>query len=772
MSFDSSGSTPGTLIVWVPHWATAVRLSDNQFQPVATFSAPVDMGNGQFQVTTDLKPGVYRIDVELGATADSEWVSIRPGKKNVIPAERWAGVHLASAAPLPASRETIAPAAPASEAETWSRTITWPSPAPGSARLFIFVQTPDRKKYPDFARGLTLLDARGQALTPLAADSVKDTGAAWLAFTTDLQNGFYILRRSGPGPMLYNQPLYLCDGWETQVFIVGGNGPSLRSLTMHMAPFGHGFRRDDDTAAASDAVMSGLRRESAMATVLASSHLKKLLHGEQKNPWLAVLAAYALAASEDENRRPGADRPQKFVDSALKDDVIQFLRVTIGSHPDVRALCLEPDVAAPEPFEYPPLLRIGLQRVQRHAIGFTNTIPVGSLTDRLLGEQIASSPWTVWRENATPARETAESDAPPSAKAGAYRRLVSSILPFGLGPSAPLFRAPISSETEKTQAEELRQVLCDLPIIKAAQAMIGQTAQPTESKIVIDIPEEARKLISEIEPHALSAAASIPLDRAQSELRRLKTTLDTLAAGTGDRTERAILEYALRRGARAGRKRGADEKAVEADAPDPQGASSATIEECVGALRDASEQLSRSTTAIDADPAMAARVKSLAGRLRATAESLLGHADLIAITGVKGEFLYGNGAFTLLMTSAGKVEPAGARGKWCEWLSTLPPGRNRDQKSPVDSEGRTWVVRRTAVEDARTGEITAFVNILEDGRRSAWSDGVFSRVASQVSEVTLHASFVQYGSPKRLSSSLKELERLVDGLEQTVRFNG
>jgi hypothetical protein len=269
LSSDSKDSTPGTLIVTVPHWATTVRVFDNSYQPVGTQISPVDDGQGKFQVTTDLAPGVYRVEAALGASDDSEWVSIRAGKRTTIPVERWSTLQLASAAPLssPTEAATTGPGVHAQKADQWSRTITWTSPQPGQARLFIFIQTPEPVKYPDFSQGLTLLDRHHNSLTTLGGTAVQTNPTeGWLAFTCDLREDFYILARNGPGPSVYNLPLYLSDHWETHVFMAGGKGPSFRSVTMNMAPLGHGFRYDDDTASAAEAVLAVLRRESGVCS--------------------------------------------------------------------------------------------------------------------------------------------------------------------------------------------------------------------------------------------------------------------------------------------------------------------------------------------------------------------------------------------------------------------------------------------------------------------------------------------------------------------------
>ena len=791
MSSDSSGTEQGTLIVWVPHWSATVRLLDNEYTPIATLSPQTDGDQGRYPVQFHLAPGVYSVEVELSGATDSEWVSVRAKKETVVPVERWATLQPLTPTPLGVSPSSgsQAPTTWAGEAERWSRETTWPSSRPGPARLFVFVQTPDPAKYVDFASGLTLLDA---ALVPIVDIEVPqaqmDPKAGWLAFSTDLAPGFYTLARKGPGPFRYQLPLYFCDGWETQLFLAGGNGPSFRSLTIHMAPLGHGFRRDDEIAGAAEAVMAALRSETSVATVVTSSHLKRLLYSEHRNPWLAVLAAYAMTLDEQENRRPG-ERGTVLLDPSLKQEILQFLHATIGSHPDVRALLLDQQAPAPEPFPFPPLVRIGLQRVQRHATRFASTVPLNSLTERMFSQLITSSPWSVWAEPIPEA--AAKTTAPP----GGERDVVSDVKRrirrgvtrvAGLGASAPVFRSSMKAQSAKTATTELREAFYGLPVFRAAQQMIGADTESTLEKIVVNTTEAADKLLSGIQPEALSSMAGIPLSRAEHSLKELKAKIGKGAPTftKGNATERAILQYALRKGA-TGSWAKSGEAEPPAGGPAPAGHS---LEEGVSALRNAAALLSGKGTpppgastesgtepawtaseSIRIDPALTTRAEGLATRLTALADALLRRADLVVLTDANGKFLYANGAFTLLVTEvSGATSLETLCKKWSEWLHSLPLGRSTGLTSPADPEARVWTVRRVAVEDQGSRQRTSFVNILEDERRSPLPEAATDLLVSLISSVTLNASFFRYGSAKRLAASLEALEGIAGRLESAV----
>ena len=802
MSSDSSGAEQGTLVVWVPHWAATVRLFDNEYNPVATLSAQTDAEQGRYPIRFQLQPGVYRVDVELSGASDSEWVSIRARKETTIPAERWSSLQPQSATPL-APAAASAPATPAqsqtaawaTEAEQWSRQATWTSSRPGAARLFIFVQTPNITKYPEFARGLSLLDEQSSLLVRLADTAVHvDPTAGWLAFNTDLAGGFYILARDGPGTLRYNLPLYLCDTWETQLFLAGGNGPSFRSLTTHMAPRGHGFRRDDEVAAASDAVLAALRREADIATLVTSAHLKRLLHAEHRNPWLAVLAAYALTLAEDGGRRANAPAGQLFGDPVLKQDILQFLNATIGMHPDVRALGLDPQAPPPSPFAVPPLLRVGLERVQQHATRFATTVPLNSLCEKALAQLVTSSPWSVWNEPLaapksvpkTATRRAAGVAATAAAKPvrqGA-RRVAN------LSPSAPVFR--LTTWGKETKTMDLRRAFYDLPLFKAAQDMISTAAQPQDDKIVVNPTAAAGELLSDIQPEALSLSAGIPLSRVQFALDQMKTRAATAppgAASKGTPTERAILQYVLRQGATAASKNSQnDPTAQKPSIP------ASSLEEAIAGLRNAAVLLladdkppetappgtsvstdnpNQPDLAVRKDPAVRARAQALSARFQRLADALLAQSDVIVVTDPAGKFLYGNGAFALLVSDRADVQTFVASGqKWFKWLQTLPLGRISGLTSPADAKGRTWTVRRAAVEDHGTKRQTAFINVLQDTRHVSLPDAAFEYLASATSQIVLQVSFVQYASGRRMTAALTVLEEIASRLEGLIPSPG
>ena len=180
-------------------------------------------------------------------------------------------------------------------AEKWSRQVTWPSAPGGDSRLFLFVRTADPQAHRTFAEGLELLDGNTNLLSDLSEGVQKNARGGWLAFNADLPAGYYILRRGRRGVRVRQQPLYLCAGWETQVFIKAQAAPSLRTLAIHMARRGAGYRPDDETTLACEAVLDGMGR-TASRNVIDNEMVIALLNDKLENPWLGIWPPTLCAA--------------------------------------------------------------------------------------------------------------------------------------------------------------------------------------------------------------------------------------------------------------------------------------------------------------------------------------------------------------------------------------------------------------------------------------------------------------------------------------------
>jgi hypothetical protein len=202
-------------------------------------------------------------------------------------------------------------------------------------------------------------------------------------------------------------------------------------------------------------------------------------------------------------------------------------------------------------------------------------------------------------------------------------------------------------------------------------------------------------------------------------------------------------------------------------APQAERAGRVTIEECASQLRAAATQLTApGQEAQETGPNP--RGGEIASGLDRIADALLGHADLIAITAADGKLLYGNGAFALLLTTTNPQKPLHAGREWSRWLSSLPLGHTPSISAPFDPLQRLWTIHRAEVEYAQRDQRRAFVNVLEDNRRTHLPAQVLDVVSAKLSEITLHASLTRYASSSRRAASLDKLAAIVSDLAPKV----
>jgi hypothetical protein len=303
----------------------------------------------------------------------------------------------------------------------------------------------------------------------------------------------------------------------------------------------------------------------------------------------------------------------------------------------------------------------------------------------------------------------------------------------------------------------------------------------------------AGELLSDIQPEALSVSAGIPLGRVQFALDQMKTGAATAtmptAASKDIPTERAILQYVLRQGAT-----GAGAKNQDAPTAQKPSVPPTSLEEAIAALRNAAALLladdkpsetappgtsaptnspNQPDLAVRKDPAIRARAQALAARFQGLADTLLAQSDIIVVTDPAGKFLYGNGAFALLLSDRATTQPLVTSGqKWFKWLQALPLGRSAGLTSPADRQGRTWSVRRAAVEDQSTKKQIAFINVFQDARRISLPDAVVESLAFATSQIVLQVSFVQYASGQRIAAALTVLEGIASRLENLIPTQG
>jgi hypothetical protein len=767
----ASGPAPssgvGTLKVELPHWTVDVRVYDNMMKPVQGMrlvSAPELPGGTRAEAS--LPPGIYEIVLSLKGEQERQLASVRPGKVTTIHHQAWEKVRFVSTAPLADSATSDAKHMDA--ARHWSRTATWHGAPGGSSRLFVFVRTLADEPTPAFAEGLSLLSSDGVHLVALSGDAVVlDMEAGFMAFQADLPPGYYLLHSSSPE--VRYQPLQLSAAWETQVFILARPEPSLRSLAIKLAPRGAGFHAHDDSAVAAEVVMDRLWRNRIDEPMLAGDRLEAMLRHENRDPWLAVLAAYALIPFKSSGTRTCLNEEEVHKGAALFDEVIQFLKSRPGleDHPDIRALALlgADSGASSAPFWCPPTLRAGLRIVQDHATRSEDAIPVGSLTEHVLEGLVADSPWTAWQKLEGSYRTLGDPIAPiwesfelqmtrsPREMLATFVQTAPPKFPVYqfdevLGASGQRDPAPGHMSMQDYSPPTTLSAIADAPFLQVAQDLtnIGfQTGFP--EKVSVDVAGRLDGLLSSVDPSHASRVSGLPLSRTGPALTRLKAhreQLGTLGPGGPKHgselsvAEQTVFEYALFQSKGFGYSPPPTQHDAVPTSPlrPPQTAKEhLTIEGHARSLRDESDRL----LGILKAGGDAAAVHDLASRLRGTARDLLSRADFVLLTDVMGRISYSNGAFLLAAeldaTSAEARQQAfkHAGRAWEKALFSAPLGRSELPDPLGPDSPRRYELHRTEFQGSTPTRVRSYLNVMRQLGAAALTPEMLEKIAPLLS---------------------------------------
>ncbi|HEY8610184.1 MAG TPA: hypothetical protein VIL69_02720 [Roseomonas sp.] len=783
----------GSLLVELPHWTTRVRILDRLLRPiqittVRSIFEPIATEHALARV--ELPPGAYTVELTLGGTTVRRSVTVPPGRETRLTHEAWtsggsaAGRPAADAdapatAPPPASAWRALPglrlaaATPIADTSTmrewhrdpaiyYSRQVTWIPDAPaqhGDAGLFVFVRTLEPQRFPRFAEGIALLDADGTTVLDLTGPAVMHNSVTgYLAFRALLRPGAYLLRRGpsaepeGRARPRY-QPLHLCAGWDTQVFIPAEDAPSLRLLELGIVPTGAGFDPESQAAAATLVLFDALRTggtRAAAALAMSDALLPQLPRLHAGAPWLGVLAAHALRDAAT----AGPEGPPDGEAAGLLTELLHRLNADIGDHPDVRALSLLATKPAAAPFPHPPMLRASLALVQRHATRFRSTIPYGSLTDRVLDTGIANASWTAWREPA--ADEAARHGGPARAAT------LSAISPVGLlaetlTPKAPVLRVPDPAASPVAAAvpsptARVEEALSDLPLVAAAQQVAAaldaiQVPPPT---LQAAVPAQlVQDLLARVRPARLSAATGLPLARIRQGIDAIRQVSASAGAGlfpvppgllrSGPEATAAevVMGHALRQSEAAQPAAGAPRGMAP---PPPMSAeavvSSPTIEASARTLLIGAARIRRALTG-----GRAAGGDAIAVMLEELAQKLCKHADFVATTDTEGRLRNVNGVLAMYLAMSSIPE---ATRQALENTLRLFSSAATDAAAPSDSDAAVPVaispVVRIAVETE--GVLLGFVGVLRDPGAGRLPEGILPAIDAVLSRLNLYASLL------------------------------
>ena len=347
----------------------------------------VEKGLGS--LSTQLKPGIYKLKIRAGYAEQEEIVVLREE-----PVHKFYSIHFSSPAPLRDTAEEDQRHVEAAERESRAIHVTH---GRGSC-IFLFArrwepvarnQEISRHIHP--AEGLGLNDSNGIEVANLETTCVGDmTGNPWAACTVRVDPGLYRLdQRTIQGHRL-EQTIVAAPTMQTQVFLLyrtRGGGVEVQSEPSDVAIIYSPewrFNAASPNLRLSELARLGLRND---RQVLSDAIIDDLLHGKFEDPMLGLFGAHLLLRRE---------RPEL----ANLTEIVRNLRGLLGpSHPDVEALALLPG-ACPTSyiFNIPPMLQKSWALVLEATVRNPALVPYGSLASRVANRLSSEAPWLLWSE--------------------------------------------------------------------------------------------------------------------------------------------------------------------------------------------------------------------------------------------------------------------------------------------------------------------------------------------------------------------------------------
>lgn len=397
----SSGRLPSaTLIADAGNRSVEIEILDGSFNPV-----PLEHNVGR--VTAKLDLGAYIVRFRVGTEVREKLVVLgTPGATETVGLfEPGSGERLEFATSAPVRDTYTSREYHEDGAAELSRSKPLPPPAgqEGGGHLMIFARAIDTTMPVDVSKGLTLWTAAGEPAADLAEVGEHRPSERWSGAHLGLDPGPYRLRVERSSETFTEQMVYVCKGWQSQVFLlaqpVGPTGKRWRldpgGMSLLMSKPAEGFipaRPDQTSTEAALRALEGGR-------LVSSSEEHAMLWTKFRNPMLGIYGA--LLHLRHAKPKMG-----------LMDTVFRNLYELVGPVPDVLAIGWavvagrETTTAGTRilrkleeagPIETPPMLRGSWQLLLEANRRNRELIPRGSLADRVAARTFVTSPWLVWQ---------------------------------------------------------------------------------------------------------------------------------------------------------------------------------------------------------------------------------------------------------------------------------------------------------------------------------------------------------------------------------------
>ena len=748
--FQTEAPKLARLRVELPHWAADIRLFDDLSRPVTRIPGLRAEPSGRYVTDIDAPAGIYDLEVSFLGKTFRDVIALAVARPFTWTPPNWS--DLAAPAALTATREPI-------DRIIREKKRTWVD-SKGDSELLLSIRMVDEQGQPLAIRPMRFVGFDAQDNETLVTDfsntSERPADGA-IAFSAELPSGQYVMKSEHPDGGYWCRPVYLVPGWSTHLAISVDRTPEgQRLVAVRMSEIGRDSVVDPAAEVASLAVLDALTR-GAETQFITREHIDALTHREDADPWLAVLAAYALLPTVESEPFRGRLTDQDT--AGLFAELQAFLSTKLPQHPDVRALTLNLDEPSP-PFPYPPLLLAGLRRVRTHSARWRGTIPKGSLTDRLLDEVAPGAPWTTWIDGRDVSPVTQDD-----------RVIVRPAFLQSVGSKAPVFRIRSSRNRNEPGAAPpdnrpvgAREALQEAQIVDLVnQSVYGAGVQQSLPDLNIDTSAEFSKLLS-LDPNVIGQATNIPVDRVESALESIRAVTSTSPADPKEPSPLSSIEQRLV----------AFAIGDKAFAPRTPGlAPSVTVEEVLLKLKGVADQLA------DISPEQAqdrGSVHVILDSVNRVVAALLQRCALIALTDLDGNIVYGNGAFLAFLDLGapdGALSPARPQScvtqdRWEAALRSQPQGDSVLTNVGGASDATRWTLRRASVKDARGPSAIAFVNVLTAEGASPIGEATLARISLLVHRVALGTSVYTYGSARGGKAHSENAVDMLEEIEQLI----
>ncbi len=351
------------------------------------------VAKGYHRLTAELPKGLYHITLRLNEGVEEQYVTLDRDKTDVT-LHTPPIVSAVVAANFSSTHEYYSDQVKKYATEVTCHKRLLPVSAAGNSSLLLFFRYLDHtasavnnKRRRSLGKGFSLLGPDRKRLALLRPPHIaQDIAYGWMAFQAALAPGVYYLSYEGKGANR-EIPLYVANGWQTQLFMMFGSEPLFASARI-------AINNPTDYYAFShnNAVIEGaVQKMQNGIYYFPPQELNAFVNDKWYNPMLALLAAYVYFLN-----------PKSSPDT-LYQTVVENLGHILGNDcPDVQALQIMAakhygHVLPAITVKAPCMLLAGMRAIVRATSQNEEIIADGSIADKIATRLYTDTLWTTYR---------------------------------------------------------------------------------------------------------------------------------------------------------------------------------------------------------------------------------------------------------------------------------------------------------------------------------------------------------------------------------------